>query len=436
MTITLPHRYTPRETQLAAWRAMDEKKRVCIVWHRRCGKDKLFFNKLIVKAMERMANYAYYFPTAALGKRALWENVDTNNSMRVIDHIPAELLARAPNQTEMKIRLVNGSTIQVLGTDDLNVVGGNFYGTVWSEMSLQNPVAWDLTRPILAENGGWAWFNGTPRGKNHFHRMFTQAQSNPEWFAQKLTVDDTGSITQADIEEERRAGMSDDMIRQEFYCDFNAANPGAIYAKFIEKARDQGRVNDFPISGSSPVHTAWDLGSPRNTVVWYFQTVGREIRVLRCDMDRDETITERVARMKGLGLNFGTHFLPHDARQTDRTGRTLEGELRQAGLANIQVVRVCTDIWAGINHLQELFQTLAFRETDCAAGLAALEAYHTREVQIGKVVSTEPVHDWSSHAADGLRTMAEAHSEGMFKFGAVDRANPSRRPREQDTGGY
>lgn len=416
MTLELPHRYTPRETQLAAWRAMDEKKRVCIVWHRRCGKDKLFFNKLIVKAMERMANYAYYFPTAALGKRALWENVDTNNSMRVIDHIPSELLARAPNQTEMKIRLVNGSTIQVLGTDDLNVVGGNFYGTVWSEMSLQNPVAWDLTRPILAENGGWAWFNGTPRGKNHFHRMFTQAQSNPEWFAQKLTVDDTGSITQADIEEERRAGMSDDMIRQEFYCDFNAANPGAIYARLIETARTEGRVASFA-PADALVHTSWDLGSPANTTVWYFQVVGREIRIIDVDIGLDfDTLTKRVAHMKAKGYPFGTHILPHDAGQTDRTGKTFQSEIQAAGLAGVRTLPRTPDIWVGINGLKGLMPSLAFRTPHCDIGLAALEAYHTKEVEIGKIISNQPVHDWSSHTADSLRYMAEAFQLGWIKI--------------------
>ena len=42
------------------------------------------------------------------------------------------------------------------------------------------------------------------------------------WFCEKLTVDDTGLITPEQIEEERRAGMSDGKIGQEFYCSFDA----------------------------------------------------------------------------------------------------------------------------------------------------------------------------------------------------------------------
>ena len=210
---------------------MDDHKRVLMVWHRRAGKDKLCLNKLVARAAETKANFAYYMPTAALGRKALWMNVDVTNGMRVIDHIPKELLAKPPNQTDMRIELINGSTIQILGTDNLDVVGGNYYGVVFSEYQNQNPLAWDYTRPILAENGGFAWFNGTPRGENHFHDMLKMAKTNDAWFAQVLTCDDTQAITAEQIDEERKSGMSEALIRQEFYCDFSVSNENAIYGR-------------------------------------------------------------------------------------------------------------------------------------------------------------------------------------------------------------
>src|SRR6185503_8915871 len=167
--------------------------------------------------METMANYAYYFPTATLGRKAMWDNIDANSGMRVIDHIPEQLVAKK-NEQQMKITLANGSTIQILGTDNLDVVGGNYYGVIFSESAQHNPLAWDYIRPILAENGGWALFNGTPRGKNWFYRLYNMAVGNGEWFCQRLSIDDTGVLTPEDIEEERRSGMSEEMVRQEFYC--------------------------------------------------------------------------------------------------------------------------------------------------------------------------------------------------------------------------
>jgi len=143
----------------------DGVKRGICVWHRRAGKDKTFLNIMAIMAAQRMGNYAYFFPTAVLGRKAMWDNIDANSGMKVIDHLPPELVEKT-NEQQMKITLVNGSTIQILGTDTLDVVGGNPIGVIFSESAQHNPLAWDYIRPILRENGGWCIFNGTPRGKN------------------------------------------------------------------------------------------------------------------------------------------------------------------------------------------------------------------------------------------------------------------------------
>jgi phage terminase large subunit len=446
MTIELPYRFTPREYQKPLWRAIVEqgKKRAVCVWHRRAGKDKTFLNILVAKAMETMANYAYYFPTATLGRKALWDNIDANSGMRVIDHLPKEILAKS-NEQQMKLTLVNGSTIQVLGTETLDVVGGNPIGVIFSETAQHRSDAWDYIRPILAENGGWAIFNGTPRGRNWFHKLLLNAENDPAWFAQRLTVEDTGAISQEDIEAERRAGMSEDMIRQEFYCDFNAANPGAIYARLVEQARQDGRIGKFPVADTL-VHTSWDLGSPANTTVWYWQVVGAEIRVIDCDVGLSfDTLTQRVAHMlqkgsDGKGYNYGSHFLPHDAKQTERTGSTFETEIVKAGLRNVRVLKPTHDIWWGINALKGMFPALAFRSPHCDKGLDALEAYRTKEVEPGKITTSEPVHDWASHPSDALRYMAEAIQYKFVKTGITTHAmgdlDPWGMPRKRNRGQY
>lgn len=425
MTIELPHRFDPRAYQLPAWRAMDDKKRVLMVFHRRAGKDKLCFNKMICRVMEQPCNAAYYFPTAALGRKALWGNVDVKNGMRVIDHVPREILSKPPNETNMRFDFVNGSTIQILGTDNLDVVGGNFFVVVFSEYQDQNPLAWDLTRPILAENGGFAWFNGTPRGENHLFDMLKLNAGNPAWFTQVLTCDDTGAITKEDIEEERKSGMSDAMVRQEFYCDFSAPNENAILGRFVAKAYAEQRVGPFPVDGRAPVHTSWDLGGPRNTVVWYWQCLpfGR-IRLLDVDYGLDLTLTERVGHMNAKGFNLGKHYLPHDARQTSRTGRTFEEDAREAGIKNIVVVPPIATVGQGVDYMAELFPSFEFATPACEIGLKALKAYEWQKVQTSGLVKSEPLHNWASHIADALRTMAEADKLGLVDHGGRPRREP------------
>lgn len=193
--------------------------------------------------------------------------------------------------------------------------------------------------------------------------------------------------------------------------------PGAVYAESIERARAEGRVASFAVDGSALVHTFWDLGAPENTVVWYAQAVGRELRVIDCDRGEQGTLAQRVARMLAKGYNYGRHYFPHDARQTERTGTTMLTELgKLLPPSTLVTVPRAQDVWIGINHLLEMFPALAFRAPQCDDGLTALAAYRTRRQGEGALSSDEPVHDWASHPADALRMLAEAHRAGLLAF--------------------
>lgn len=196
---------------------------------------------------------------------------------------------------------------------------------------------------------------------------------------------------------------------------FSAPIEGAIYGDDIARALAEKRVvNGLKVDESRLVHTAWDLGSPTNTITWYFQDLGHEIRIVDVDIALELTDAERVAHMRGKGYSFGNHYMPHDVKQTARTGRTLLADLTALGLTNIKPVPVCMDIWRGINHLKSIFSTLTFALPHCQEGIDRLNAYRTNTVTKAASTADEPVHDnYASHAADGLRTMAEAYLHGM-----------------------
>ena len=146
---------------------------------------------MITMAMDRIGVYYYFYPSYAQGRKALWDNVDASG-FKFLDHIPKELIAGQPNQTEMKVYLKNGSLIQVVGSDNIDtVVGSNPVGCVFSEYPLQDPSGYNFVRPILRENGGWAVFTYTPRGKNHGFDLYEMARKNPEWYVEKLSINDT-----------------------------------------------------------------------------------------------------------------------------------------------------------------------------------------------------------------------------------------------------
>jgi hypothetical protein len=69
--------------------------------------------------------YYYVFPEYSQGRKVFWDNID-NDGISMRAHIPKELIKNQTDQT-MQIELVNGSIIQVVGTDKKidNIVGAN-----------------------------------------------------------------------------------------------------------------------------------------------------------------------------------------------------------------------------------------------------------------------------------------------------------------------
>lgn len=224
-TLRIPNEWEPQPHQRALYNSFGHGKpyrRAAVVWHRRAGKDSTALNLTAREAFKRVGTYWHLFPEQAQARRAVWNGID-RQGRRIIDQfLPPAVRARTSSQ-EMLIEAANGSVWQMAGSDNYDsLVGSNPVGVIFSEWSIANPEAWEYIRPILVENDGWALFIYTPRGRNHGYATYTRALSAADWFAQRLTVEDTGLISPAQIEKERAAGMSEGKVRQEFYCSFEA----------------------------------------------------------------------------------------------------------------------------------------------------------------------------------------------------------------------
>lgn len=243
-------------------------KRACWVCHRRAGKDKTVINWVAREMWEHVGNYYYCFPEYNQARKVIWEGRG-KDGFKYTDHFPKPLLAKQPNNTEMKIEYKNGSLFQLIGADNYNaVMGTNPRVIVFSEYAVSDkfPEAWNYLRPILTENGGIAIFIYTPRGRNHGFSLYQMALNNPEWFCQLLTIDDTGAVSRADVDEERKAGMSEDLISQEFYCSFVSSNENIV----IPFDLIQSALHRDVSYGSSPKVAGLDVarfGNDRSALV-------------------------------------------------------------------------------------------------------------------------------------------------------------------------
>jgi hypothetical protein len=423
--IQLPNLWTPRAYQLPIWRALQAgtKRSVC-VWHRRAGKDLTFLNYSAWCSQKRVGTYWHVSPTYRQGRKIVWEGM-RGDGRRFLDAFPGWRDASAGKKDgfvtrirddEMTLWLANGSVFQVIGAEDVDrLVGPNPVGVVMTEYPIQDPAFWEYIRPILMENGGWAAFVYTPRAKNHGYRLYQMAKENPDWFCEVLTVEDTERISRAngdpvpvtkdDIEAERKAGMSDELIQQEFYCEFTAPLEGSYYGDLltqIEKAKQIGRVPHEP---TRPVITAWDLGVGDVNAIVFAQQVHKEVRIVDYYQNHSKGLDHYIKILREKPYVYGDHLAPHDikVREYASGGRSRWEIAKDLGV-NFRIVRKLP-LDDGIQACRALIPRCWFNESATETLLQAMREY-TKVKDHGGEFQNRPRHDWTSHPADAFRTLA------------------------------
>jgi len=136
--------WKPRDYEIPAWDYLWDGGRHCeMVWHRRAGKDDLSLRWTSIAVFNQVGNYWHMLPQANQARKALWNAVNPHTGRRRIDEaFPVDIRANT-NSTEMLITFINGSTWQVVGSDNFNsLVGSPPIGLVFSEWALCNPAAW------------------------------------------------------------------------------------------------------------------------------------------------------------------------------------------------------------------------------------------------------------------------------------------------------
>lgn len=254
ITLTGEGGWVPRDYQRPAWNALKQgKKRVMMIDHRRSGKDDLALRWTARSAMLKKGNYWHMLPEGEQCRKAIWNAVNPHTGIRRIDESFPPEIRTVTRENEMFIKLMNGSTWQALGSDNYeSFIGSTPIGVIFSEWAQSNPASWAYLSPIFFENGGWAIFNGTPRGQNHCHQMYLAAQADPDWFAQSLTADDTGIFDPAGLEKERLSYIAQHgedvgqaLFLQEYYC-FPAGTK--IWTSVGQKPIEQIALNDIVLT--------------------------------------------------------------------------------------------------------------------------------------------------------------------------------------------
>lgn len=210
-SVIIPNNWKPRLYQLPFFIYFaGGGKRAVLEWSRRHGKDDACLHLTAIELLHRVGTYWYMLPQYGQARKAIWDAVDAHSGVRRIDWAFPKEIRKSTNESEMKIVFRNGSVWQVCGSDNYDaLVGSNPAGIVFSEYALSDPNSWDYLKPILEENNGWAVFNSTVRGQNHFTELAHFAKDAPDWFFSNVKASESGVFTKEQLEK-----IKNDYIRQ------------------------------------------------------------------------------------------------------------------------------------------------------------------------------------------------------------------------------
>ena len=208
---------------------------------RRFGKTHLAATRAASKALdprnEKRKPVFIIAPIATQAKLLYWKHL--------LDKLHPVLDPRKPPQSnEGHIYLANGVMIGVKGSDRPDTLRGvGLWHAELDEYADMKPEVWEsIIRPSLADVKGTAGFIGTPKGRNHFYKLFKYAQESgdPEWAAFHFESTSNPFLPPEEIEAAKKT-MSASAYRQEFLASFETGGSDSFKREWFKYCDEEPR---------------------------------------------------------------------------------------------------------------------------------------------------------------------------------------------------
>ena len=212
-----------------------------LVAGRRFGKSYLACIELLKAALERPGEtYFYCAPTYRMAKDIAW---------KTLKKIIPNTLVRTKNETELRMELINDSTIELKGTENASALRGrSLSGVVLDEAAFMEAEVWfEVLRPALADKQGWALFISTPEGTaSWFYDLwcYVDEDTTGDWKRWCFTTIQGGNVPTEEVEA-ARAQLDPRTFRQEFEASFE--NLSGLVAISFSDANIDKDIRDLPI---------------------------------------------------------------------------------------------------------------------------------------------------------------------------------------------
>ena len=189
---------------------------------------------------------------------------------------------------------------------------------------------------------------------------------------------------------------------------FEQTIKGAYFEKELLKAYREQRIGSVQHDPALPVHTAWDIGV---CAIWFFQTYGREIRLIKYHEDSGFSVDYYARMLRDLAKEnnweYGVHLGPHDLEVKNiMTGEVRIDLARKAGLDFIVVPRI-SNVKDGIAAAAALLNNCYFDKAGCERGISALTQYRRKWNRALGRWDDKEAEGWWNHACDAYRQIAQ-----------------------------
>jgi len=197
----------------------------------------------------------YVAPTFDQAKRIMWPKL-----RQILGFANQGGFIRNENVNDGWLELVNGRRIYIKGADNPDSLRGIALSfAVLDEYADMKASTWDeIIDPALMDVEGSALFIGTPKGKNHFYKLFMAALEHPtadwaDWEAFHFKSDDNPFLKERELARMRSGNKTQSIIRQEIDASFISGGAKVLKPEWFQI------VTSYPRLEQGHVYVTVDL---------------------------------------------------------------------------------------------------------------------------------------------------------------------------------
>ena len=345
-------------------------------------------------------------PLRVLCTREIQKSIKQSVHTLLKDQIQALGLGEYYEVVENSIRGINGTEFNFAGLATNTVESiKSFEGVdiVWCEEAQNiSKRSWDILIPTIRKPDSeiWVTFNPYMDTDDTYKRFIINKPSNAR--IEKVNYIDNPFFPEVlEIERTRCRNHNAEDYANIWEGDTKAAADGAIYHNEIRQAQESGRITTVHPDALLKTHIVMDLGWNDSMAIILCQRNLSEIRVIDYIEDDHRTLDSYSDQLKQLGHNWGTMYLPHDARNKDFKYGTSAEEIMQRLKWDTEVIPKA-NIETGIKLARMTFDRAYFDQDKAKRLIECLKNYR-RSINQSTQEPQAPLHDEYSHGADAWR---------------------------------